>query len=240
MSSFGMDPSEMKPIYLLHDELNYELRIRGIVTTKKDAVVKRKMLTRALEIEKHRNLNLVDPDYDFETEVNTINNALDSLRTLITDFEGPETDSGYKRIRTRLIYITNRVKRIDTPEEGEDKESIKGFKDESYATCCELEALLHDKISSNILVPDLNVSSAAVSEIVTTATQNSAKAIPVYKWNLHFSGDDNFSLKSFLVRVEELSAARKVSNEELFSSAIDLFSGSALLWFRSMRNSVHD
>ena len=65
---------------------------------------------------------------------------------------------------------------------------------------------------------------------------NKSPSVPVHKWNLKFSGDPNaMSVHSFLERVEELCAARHVSDKELFDSAIDLFDDKALLWYRVNR-----
>lgn len=225
----------MKPIHLLQEELNYELRIRGIITTRKDASVKRKMLARALESERFRNITLVDPEYDSVQEIKTITDTLDSIRNLVVEFEGPENDSQFRRIKSRLICITNRIQRLIVPEE--DGDVLKSLKNESLATCLELDALLYEKVATQA-----STSPSGNTTIVQPLfqAQNVGKGIPVYKWNLHFSGDDNFSLKSFLDRVDELSVARRVTKDDLFASAIDLFSGSALLWYRSIRQSVKD
>lgn len=56
--------------------------------------------------------------------------------------------------------------------------------------------------------------------------------VPVYKWGLQFDGQSQ-SVGAFLQRVEEIRRARGVSHDELFDSAVDLFSGSALVWYRS-------
>lgn len=69
----------------------------------------------------------------------------------------------------------------------------------------------------------------------------SSKAMPVYKWNLEFFGDKRgLSLNVFLERTDELCEARQVTKEELFRSAIDLFKGRALVWYRAIRREVHD
>lgn len=56
--------------------------------------------------------------------------------------------------------------------------------------------------------------------------------VPVYKWGLTFDNTGP-SIASFLERVEELRRARGVTHQELFESAVDLFSGAALVWYRS-------
>jgi hypothetical protein len=60
-----------------------------------------------------------------------------------------------------------------------------------------------------------------------------SKSIPVYKWGIKFDNSSSQSIGAFLERVEELRRARGVSQRELFESAVDLFSGPALIWYRS-------
>ena len=43
---------------------------------------------------------------------------------------------------------------------------------------------------------------------------------------------------NFLDRVDELRHARGASKQDLFLSAIDIFTGNALVWFRSIKNTV--
>lgn len=70
-------------------------------------------------------------------------------------------------------------------------------------------------------------------------TSNSCKSVPVFKWNVKFSGQtQKEGLLSFLEKVEELCIARNISHSELFNSAIDLFTGQALLWFRNIRPKI--
>lgn len=64
-------------------------------------------------------------------------------------------------------------------------------------------------------------------------SQYKAKTIPVFKWGLKFDGDGSSSVAAFLERAEELSRARGLPYSELYDSAVDLFSGSALMWYRS-------
>lgn len=65
------------------------------------------------------------------------------------------------------------------------------------------------------------------------------KAIPVCQWGIQFDGQARgMSLVSFLERIDELRVARRVERDELFRSAVDLFSGPALIRFRSIRSSV--
>lgn len=66
-----------------------------------------------------------------------------------------------------------------------------------------------------------------------------SKSVPVSKWQLKFSGEaKGMSVNAFLERVQELRVARHVTEDELFDSAVDLFQGKALLWYRDARKRV--
>lgn len=229
-----------KPCYLLTDELNYELRIRGVVTGR-DLTQRRKILSRCLEREKGRDLDLSDPEYNYEAETQCINRSIESIRTLVSEFEGPETDSAFKRIKSRLIHVTLRVQRIRIPEE--DPAPVRIFKNENYATCLELEADLHERVtipsnnSDTVTQPQNTSVAPRQSEVVLPLPKN----IPIYKWGVTFDGEHkSSSLNSFLERVVELAEARGVSKRELYLSAVDLFAGKGLIWYRSVKSTVQD
>lgn len=65
------------------------------------------------------------------------------------------------------------------------------------------------------------------------------KPVPLSKWNVKFSGEkDSLSVSAFLERIQELCLSRNFPEEFLLDQAIDLFTGPALIWFRSIRDSV--
>lgn len=90
------------------------------------------------------------------------------------------------------------------------------FKNESYATCIQLDAELHDKVT------DLNLSNQASNSQYNScpSTSNivvscSTKSEPVYKLGIQFDGESK-KLLSFLERVEELAHARRITKSFLF------------------------
>lgn len=227
--------STIKPIHLAVNELDYELRIRGVVT-QKEVVKRQKILQLALDRESQKVVHLSDPEFNFDTEKDAVNNSIDSINGLVLEFEGNENDAAYKRIKSRLSHLSGRILRIPCAPEEID---INTFKKESYATCLEMEAELEDRVKQNNLnnTATLNLSNVTSVSYASTSSQ---KAIPVYKWGITFDGESSSSLLAFLDRVDELSIARHVDKADLFPSAVDLFSGKALMWFRSIRNSVND
>lgn len=77
-----------------------------------------------------------------------------------------------------------------------------------------------------------NMASDSSQTRVYKDTHSYTRSVPVYKWGITFDGRSQ-SVGSFLQRVEELRRARGVTTGELFNTAVDLFSGSALVWYRS-------
>ena len=63
------------------------------------------------------------------------------------------------------------------------------------------------------------------------------KLSPIYKWNLSFDGT-NMSVGAFIERLEDLCCARAVSHEDVVRSAFDLFTGPAMVWYRTVKLSI--
>ncbi|KAF2885406.1 hypothetical protein ILUMI_20751 [Ignelater luminosus] len=207
-----------KPIYqklppIHNGHVSYELKIHGVTTTR-DPASKRKILSRLLAKNAGRSLQYeVVNKLKFDEKKVGIDKTMESIRASIPDFNDLKTDSLYLRLRSRLAHLT------------------------AYASVLELDADLEEKVKdenpvqqpSQILLPPV------------VQTQHSSKSIPVYKWNLQFSGDSKgLGVNSFLERVSELAASRNVNKDELFDSAIDFFSGKTLIGLRSIKSSLVD
>lgn len=217
---------QVDPLYLNEIEVDYELRIRKCRGTRKNLTSKRLILTSLLEKDKDRDISeLVDPDFDVQGEQEIINKTLDDLQSLVTDFAKNKNESLSKLIQSRLISLTNRVNRFKiTLEPKEDHDKQTEFQEYSSASCLEIQAILESHLK--------NIKSTSTK----SELNNQTKFVPVYKWGVTFDGST--SVRAFLERVIELSRARNVSEEVLFESSIDLFSGQALIWYRSIKHRV--
>lgn len=236
-----MEPESFKPNHLLSNEITYELKIRGINTTR-DINDKRKNLGRALTKEKGRTLVFIDPDYDYETEVTETKATLESIKNLIDEFEGSSpSDSTFLRARSRLAHVSSRILRMSLDVEATQEQ--KDYRNESYATCLHFEAELYEKISLNttIQASSSNASSVTTPTVISVPIPTQTKTVAIYKWDLKFDGvPKQFEVESFIERVEELAKARGVSKEQLFNSAVDLFVGKRIDWWRYVKPSVND
>lgn len=239
-----------KSNHLLLTELNYELRIRDTFT-EKSCEDKRKILGRLLAKEKQQRFDpslIVDKTFDFASDKCEIENTLTSIENLISDFEGPTTDSCFRRAISRLNHVTLRIKRI-SPDILNDtdlinKDYIIKFKNEAYASAVKLEADLYDRVKdvdTNTMLNNsfLNTTvhgAATCNPVVVTPP---SKSVPVYKLGIQFDGNPK-NLLSFIEKVEEVATARNVAKSELFQSASDLFTDKATYWFRQIKSTVKD
>lgn len=232
----------ISPHHLLIDELNYELRIRNVICNRCQDE-KRKILARAFAKEKAgKKVDLSDPNFDFEKERQEINDTIVSITTLILELEGDENDSIFKRARSRLCHVTGRVQRIPNPN---NEVEVTTFKNESYATCLNLEADLYERVLANKPTTSTSAFDTSVvgnttfvpSPIFLPNSSSQTRFVPVYKWGVVFNGDPR-QLLPFLEKVSELAEARNVSDKELFSSAADLFSERAFMWYKTVKSGV--
>lgn len=62
----------------------------------------------------------------------------------------------------------------------------------------------------------------------------------IYKWNVKFTGENSkYDAIDFIQKVNALAQSRGVSDQELFDSAIDFFSGQALKWYYTQRSQTN-
>lgn len=245
------------PEYLRKEELQYEIRYRGADPSDMSVQEMRACLRSLVRMESLEKSIITYPPYKFnlETEVAEVRACHAILVGDIEKFSGSKSDSAYKRLSARITHLVCRVDRFPTSADSEDVLKARGLWLAKIAT-------LMDSLERATRVqakPDISVQMCAHSSPVRDAgvvgsddeeepvedvppvvvAQNTSRtnrqSQPVYKWNLKFTGEDKkVSVNHFLERVEELRVARGVSEAELFASAIDLFEGKALLWYRSV------
>lgn len=187
----------------------------------------------------------------FEDDISRILLNNEELVKLISDFNGDLKSSKFSRISA---LVTHNGRRIQNSDPGSVSSQISA-KNEALLQLTNLKSDVEKLVrkfnrsstdtSIDILNPINNSSSQGSSDSdsehenvfqstpVKTSLSNAFKSTPVVKWNLKFSGEQDMSLSAFLERVDELSKARNVDQDELFRSAYDLFSGKALTWFRA-------
>lgn len=243
------------------DELIYELKFRGCTDnlTVKDM---RKTLRGFIKLEKSKS-DLKYPDYpfSFDEDHDSISTKLDDIKALIEDFNDSDSSTNYLKISSKLAHVFGRAKRSNSTTDDEHKQRSKMLVD-----LLGLESQLKSKVRKFMRLSqpsgmpvDLSIALSSSRINNSSDTENSSaeedfvdptdpvpqfsfKPINIYKWNItKFQGDNKpISLSAFLENVEELRLSHGVSSKQLFDSAHELFSGKALIWFRSIKNKISD
>lgn len=244
---------------LLRNELEYEVKIRGIEPSGTvDSL--RKCLRSLMHLENSGNVMHSSFEQDTEGEIQSCTEKLTELKLLIDAFSG--SSSHVSKIETKIAHLTGRINRLsEKSSEDREKRSdllvqltsfVSQFEDREKAL---KQAEFMPPLDPHFDVGNLFISSpirqatgsnsnsvenigengsvpAVVSPINSSIRNSTNRFVPVYKWDLKFSGQSDLSFNAFLQRVEELSRSRGVSKDELFGSAVDLFEGQALNYYQ--------
>lgn len=218
---------EFDPYHLRVHELNYELRIRDVITDRVDNALKRKYLRRELKKDVARpDVQYITPDFNFNVEKAELDESIKSVSDLVDDFDGINEEV-YNRSRSRIFHILGRLSRI--PDNVSDE--LSHYRGDNIIRITALHDDLEEVVEQHRRG---DLAGRASHTMVPTENPVVTKYIPVCKWGIVFDGNTSkLSLSSFLQRIEELRIARNCTCAELFQSASDLFEGIAREWFRS-------
>ena len=250
-----MAASKMNLHDLKKDELEYELTVRGIGTAGLGVDDMRASLRPLLRLERTDRSVSYSPVTFIEAD------ALDAIGTKYAELEAAAaaladdtTGRANTRLASRGLHLLGRVNRI--PIKAGETELI----EKRGTWLAKVSALLGRlprmrprsdgvNMSSTMVEPRTSLLTAneepveeedddddSLPEQNASCSYNAARGrrIPVYKWNVTFTGEPgSISVMDFLERVSELRRARGYTEDELHQSALDLFQGKALLWYRS-------
>ncbi|KAG5862035.1 hypothetical protein JTB14_009327 [Gonioctena quinquepunctata] len=159
---------------------------------------------------------------EFETVMNRI------------DFEGPTSDSTYKRASTRLTHVTYRIRRIVLNPAETNFDTVSKFKNESFATALQLDSENHESVHEPDNLSPLHnygINVTLATGYVSPSVHPVSKSIPVYKLGITFDGNPK-NVLSFIEKVEEVAKVRHISEVDLFEYSSDLFDEKATSWLR--------
>lgn len=247
---------------LVKDELEFELQVRGIndPTLKVDDM--RKCLRSCLALEKAGKVVHSVTALDPVKELTSCEGKLQDIQEVLSTFTGSVGQT--KKVETKFAHIAGRLERVDS-KEGEHvlKRSnllkmlmdliseylgrSESFKQQKVLEEAPADPNFHvDADVSNLSLHDgAGVGSAPIQSTsgVGNLVYDSSmlpKSVPVYKWNLKFSGKSGESFNAFLEQVEDFCESRNVSKPQLFSSARDLFVDDALRVFNLYKSYALD
>lgn len=205
---------------LTFDELHYELMIRG--EQRRDLTL-RQARQRLSALANNPIVPLV---LNSEGELQTCQSKLASLTSAVEEYQGTGSDTDFETLDNRMGHLLRRVQRIT--EKNLSKE-VKTTLDAIHALDEALEMKCRENTRNAI---------TRLPTVVPPKHDIQPNTCPVYKWNFNFNGEG--SVIEFLERLEELRRSRNATKLDLFNAASDLFTGSALLWYRANKGSLTD
>uniref|UniRef100_V5GNH6 Gag polyprotein n=1 Tax=Anoplophora glabripennis TaxID=217634 RepID=V5GNH6_ANOGL len=249
MASLKMDINRLKK-----DELIFELAIRGVTCDETKTVDELRTCLRPLLRLEKSDTSLSYPEYNLniDDELKTIRDKCLELQGLLDKLLSGTLKQSPEVIRSRLYHVLHRIDQMPTSSLTSEQSQLRSaylsdslklldFLDNfmSRDVAGGYESVFSEAAAQGNVSVDSIVDPAASALNSTRSPPPPSSSQPVQKWNLKFSGDPKgLSVHNFLERVQELSIARNVSVQQVFESAIDLFEGKALLWFRSNKDRV--
>lgn len=205
---------------------------------------------------------------DPASELAVVERKLAELDILIDDFTDLKNSNSYRKIYTRLLHVLGRVQRISTDDEEQNclKSSLLTevldaigkleAKEKANARALNVDSSpREEKQGQDVTVPppalpvdgeglgspqgtDYVAESLGVAQPQVVIRKNQ---IPIKDWGLKFYGNEyGLSVNAFLDEIKSLRIARNVSYDDLIRSAVDLFEGPALIWYRANRHLLRD
>lgn len=244
---------KIEPDRLVKEELEYEIKIRGILPTGNVKELTR-TLRDLLTLENEGHSFSMKVEFDAESEIRICQEKLVDLESLI---KAPLSEAIIRKLKSKLGHLVGRCERITS----NDKETIEIkaklltdiFKYVSrFRKLCEehkgSSEPLDIQFQQSLITSTPNRSSSNATENQSASglpvlmnNLNLNKRVNFSSWGLTFSGDsDTMGLNAFLERIEELCEAHNVSHDDLFRGAIEIFEGKALIFYRALKGKVND
>lgn len=216
----------MDGVGLKRDELLYELRLRRAVGTDFMNLTLLRSAYASLASESV-DMNFPEITLDVAAELEICSLKYAELKILVEQFAGNVNGEEYDILDCRILHILNRSRRLINRA----SETQRTLVEQLLSQIFELDERLNSH-SLNALSATLPLNHTATISEVPPSSGN--RVVPPHKWNVSFDGSQ--PVNEFLLRIEELRIARQCSKETLFKSAVDIFSGDALVWFRMIQS----
>lgn len=229
---------KMKVGLLVKEELEYELKIRGLLVEGDTVDTMKSKLRGALSAESGTDTSFVCPVYPYThaEDIDALGKKLDEVKALVEEYKREGKLSVYRRCREKAEFALRRASYMPAVKQ-EEKQEVMAIRSQLILQLGALFSTEDDSDSDSV--------DEEVSGPVATSTPNlggsrkeSVAIVDVTKWNLKFKGEHNGSINAFLERAEEMRLAKRLSKGQLFKAAVELFSDKALIWFRANRERI--
>lgn len=243
---------------LSKEELLYEVGIRGQRFGPNESTVKdlrRMFIDLKLREDAGEELEdaLVPVDVAEEATIvqAKLTDATSLLDAMLETEDAASNSSNAARVRTLTSHCNKRLQRLLSHAEGEERKVVKPLFTSLKGIVEEFRKRGNTPIYSATSVPSVSSfskSSRREEEREDSDSDGERKShksskrgqVPkdLHKWGIKFSGDDDSSVTSFILDVEEKAAWKGVHLDQLLVGVSEFFTGEAKTWYRSIKNKV--
>lgn len=254
-----MDARYLKKYELIHEIKSRNFDLLGTEETAELRSIFRQLVNTKVSVSAKK----IDLD---ENNLKEIRTTLEEIEGLVTQYPGKDAKVSFRRVESRLAHVMGRLGVIE--ETDKDVAILKGLNEAAITLKARLDgkakALIKAMSStflgeghksagksgsesegSSVIMSDSDYDMPSMIRRPSVKPNTSKEEpvcvtrVPVCKWDIKFTGSEKpEQLMSFLERVEELRVARNLTKPNLYLSAIDLFAGNAISWFRSIKTRV--
>lgn len=220
--------------HLLHkDELSYEVIIRG----EKPVDSYPELKTQIRELSKRYPSDEIDSfDGDISTELKLIQGKVDELVSLVSGSR--LALKNLNRIQALTHHLYHRIGRI-SPARTQDLGLYEQLSSKFQGIKVKVDGLF-SAFKSSQQSTDSGPGPSSVPEMVQAQEirVSCSKNKGVHTLNIKYSGRS--CVVAFIQRLEELCLSRKITDEDLLESAVELFVDDASFWYRSVCSEVNN
>lgn len=236
-------------------ELEYELSIRGL-STEGNMDKKRKSLRSVLNLDRSGiNLEKVNYAISFDVDIAALRKGIEEVKVLMNDWSGNGAENVFFKLTAKLCHLLGRANRVKIDDNKADQSKVKNEILINIAMMTD-DCRAKYKVGLRTSTPNRPNIPLNLSQVTHTDVNNDEEIssdeeitvhsfrppadinersgyVPIYKWNIKFSGKREESVNSFIRDVEEHCRSRQVNRRQLLQSAGDLFQDVAKIWYRA-------
>lgn len=221
----------IKYLSLNKSELEYEVAIRG-EDPAPTVVELRKQITRLAP--SNPSDDIFTTQFDPSTELLTCFSLLERLKISLSADNIDKVS--LSRVENNLHHLYHRLNRIEITDDLENNyEDCRKYFKELYSQTISLKQSSSDPLTPSKPNKEKHAEMQPLQvTVLCEGNNNHGNLSDLSK----IKYDGKTCVRSFIQRVQEFSAARNVSDAKLLASATEIFTGEALHWYRSIRDSV--
>ncbi|XP_047997802.1 uncharacterized protein LOC125235314 [Leguminivora glycinivorella] len=254
----------IKYLQLTKTELIYEVKIRAEEPKERVEELRQQISKLAIRFPSEE---VLDSCYDFDDDIAGVKHTLAKAAINVACLkQDPQQRSLLERTQTFLNHIHHRLNRICSPDASPEKSALlnetKQFYNDQWSSFQEILASLPQGDAQPTAAPKRNKALATSnltsqdnftddsSELNTNADISNPEGANNY--NIKVTCDRGLSsdisklkydgkscVRAFIARAKEFRLAKDVTDKKMLSLATEIFTGDALHWFRSVKETVH-